>query len=27
MGTAARSDRPMQVPGPADHAALYHDED
>jgi hypothetical protein len=26
MGTPARSDHPMQVPGPADNAAPYHDD-
>ena len=25
-GTTARSDHPMQAPGPTDNAALYHDE-
>ena len=26
IGTTARSDRPMQAAGPADNAAIYHDE-
>ena len=25
-GTVARSDHPMQAAGPADNAAIYHDE-
>jgi hypothetical protein len=25
-GTTARSDHPMQAAGPADNAAIYHDE-